>query len=199
MSEQFLSLSEYTVIAEKIVNNWRKRHGKLNLTDDLIANVVRYMAIADKKYTAELANGKSRESWRQQRAIYAIRQYLYEQKNKKTICFTDLTTNFINYDSKNCYEGINSYGFLESLMKVDPKNMFEDEINIAGDNHTKLDFLIKNSGLTKKESIIINLLKEGISAHNVAKKINRSVKLVYLLRNNAIIKMRRICRGGIIK
>lgn len=164
MSEQYMSLSAYTLAAEKVVSKAKKYYKKLKLTDDLVADIVRYMAIADESYDETKSNGHGRQSWRQQWAIYAIKKHL-NRNIRKTVVYND-------------------------WIKVKDNS---NEVDLSTVSQ-RLDFLINNSNLTKKEATVINYLREGLSAREVAKKIQRSIKCVYLLRYKAFIKMRRISR-----
>lgn len=190
----YMTLSQYTEAAIKIINNYKKKCGFIQVSDDLIANVVRYMATADQKYNEGKAKGKSPDSWRQQRAIFAIRQYVDIKKKRKYIPFTDIIHEGkkgrvpcdpnVNYQHDSWKEFLNGQ-----------EHVFDEEPTIKNSTKEQLDFLIKNSGLTQKERIVIDYLRQGMRASDIALKIERSIQCVYLLRKKAFIKIRNICRG----
>lgn len=83
-----MTLKEYEDAALKIISNWRKRNGKLTVSDELIGRMIRFMAFADVKYV-EGKSQLSRYAYRQMRGIYAIREYVKEKKYRRRFANLD--------------------------------------------------------------------------------------------------------------
>lgn len=154
-----LGLSEYELIAKKLISTYRKRGGCINVSDDLIGDIIHSLAKADWQYDT-LRSTMSIECYRRQQGIFAIRTYLFKQKLEKSKSFDWIARNH----------------------PICNENVVDDEVHIKTDNKSLLQFLIRNSRLTKLERSSIQSYLDGI---------NKNPPAVY----RAIEKMKKITRS----
>ncbi len=169
---EHLSLSEYELIAYKLIGKWRQKRGKLIASDELVGEIIHAMATADTRYNPDNPKKKTLEKYRAIYGVYAIRNYvakqnkLYKKFNKSKI------------KNKHYY----------------PNRIEENPEEKIVANQKILNFLINNSGLTPVEKNMIGASINDMNGPAIADTFSCSTANVYQRLETAIAKMKRCIR-----
>ncbi len=177
-----LTLSQYDKIATKILSTYRKRRGFLYESDELMHAIVYAMALADYTYTEELSNGRTRESYRRQRALFAIRRYLSRRKRK------------IDPVSIHCGDSVRIRDFVDDKMAVNFSPYVDDDFSMKSSRRVQLQYLFGNADLSPFQLDVIRMYLECYTISEIVSTLGRERKTVQACLKGAVRKMRRISR-----
>lgn len=164
--KNFKSFSEYLVIAEKVIKKFAPKHmpayavKSMLSSEDAISEVARHLMMADWGYKED--KGRTRHSWRNQAAIYAIKSYKDLFKTKAN---TERLSLDFQVSGDTDKEGQSLYSVTEDILSEQPATIVEDS-DRKERIRKYLQFLMKNSKLTPVQEKCLKLrFVEGIESH----------------------------------
>lgn len=189
-NEEFLSLSEYTLMAKKIVSKLAHQYNKKLLNnDDVISYVANALMMADWRWDSEYKSKEGRKkdlySYRNQCAIWAIKTLVSKKlTTKQKIYYLD--------DSISPDDDRNNFDFIEDYSCVDPcKAMCEEETKNSLCNDIKS--LLESNILTEKQKQYINMYYfERLTLEKIGNIFGVTREAVRQNINKGIAKLRKI-------
>lgn len=201
-AKRFKSLSEYLVIAERVIKRFapsimpRYAVTKMLSSEDAISEVARHMMMAD--WSFKEGKGRTQHSWRNQAAIYAIRDFGNLFKRRANKSHISLDNEFCSSRNGNHHE-VSFYEITEDILAKQPDQVAEatERIERVSDY---VQFLIQNSNLTPVQEKCLKLrFIEGIDSYvEMGKKFDPPISRQASAQNlsRALFKIRQSALGS---
>jgi RNA polymerase sigma factor (sigma-70 family) len=189
-NNEFLSLSEYTLMAKKIVSKLSAQYNKKLLNnDDVISYVANAIMMADWRWDEDYKSKEGRKkdlySYRNQCAIWAVKTLMSKKTKKKKIYSLD--------DCISSSDDRNNLDFVEDHSCVDPcQALCQEESNTSLCQDIK-DLLDTPNVLNDKQKEYIKLYYfEGLTLEKIGTKFGVTREAVRQNINKGIAKLRQI-------
>lgn len=190
---EYPSLSFYTELAKKTINKFGSKM-YIGLTkemlsnEDAIADVAHALMVADWKYDDKrvgrvTGKQKTRYSYRNQCALWAIQTYATKAKKKKNYHFS--LDNYIDNEEESCFESVLAD---ESQLPALETVINQEKIDLTND---LLKNIFDSNILTDKQSKQVYLYYiEGMTLQDIGDQFNVTREAVRQSIKNAILKLR---------
>lgn len=175
---EFYSLSEYITLAKKSISTFANRfyHGlaaKMLRDEDAVSNIAYAIMLADWRYdenhTGKNKQTKTRYSYRNQCALWAIKTHISKNRKTKKASMLPYSLDYVSSHNDNDND---AYAYVTDTKSLPP---IEDLIhNEEVENHCLLiDNLLENPNLSTKQKEYIQLyFLEGYTYDQIGKKFS---------------------------
>jgi len=197
MTVEFETLEDYLILAKRVIAKlapkfYQSLAMEMLKDEDAISDVANAIMVADWKwnpgYRSQTNTVRSKRSYRNQRAIWAMKKYISNKRKSKG-------TMSLSYENKDQDNPVMASGMIEDKKSQDPAIVAENRETIKNSKSLVSQLLATENITEKQKKYIISYYLEGHTLQEVGDKYGVSREAIRQGINSGIDTIKKVHKG----